>query len=130
MIKYFAIASVILGLQGCSVLGWKMEKVDGVTIIKQERERTRLDIANPSPLKPSTPTWIVITPENQAEVFAKLQEQGTDPVLFGLTDDGYERLSVDTANTRNYIDQLRRILEQYRKYYEPEKKQDAQPTAR
>lgn len=127
--KYFAIIAVILGLQGCSILGWKMEKVDGVTVIKQERERTRLDFPNPTPLKPTPPNWTVITPENQAEVFKKLQEQGTDPVLFGLTDDGYERLSVDTANTRNYIDQLRRTLEEYRKYYEPEKKKDAQSAA-
>jgi hypothetical protein len=127
--KYLAIVIIALGLQGCSILGWKTEKIDGVTIIKQERERTRLDIPNPPPLKPTPPNWIVITPENQAEIFAKLQEQGTDPVLFGLTDDGYERLSIDTANTRNYIDHLRRILEEYRKYYEPEKKQDAQPAA-
>ena len=31
--------------------------------------------------------------ENADEVFKKLQEGGIDPVLFGLTDEGYEALS-------------------------------------
>jgi hypothetical protein len=123
MTKYILIAAIALGLQGCAAFNWGKD-VKGISIVKQERERTPLNLPNPQPLKPTPPQWIVITPENQAQVFESLQKQGIDPVLFGITDDGYERLSVDTANTRNYIDALRRILEEYRRYYEPAKKDE------
>ena len=33
--------------------------------------------------------WIIITSENAEEVFAKLEKEGIDPVLFGLTDKDY-----------------------------------------
>ena len=29
--------------------------------------------------------WVIITSENAEEVFKKLEEQGIDPVLWGLT---------------------------------------------
>lgn len=125
MTKYILIAAMVLSLQGCALFNWNKD-VDGVTVIKQERERVRLNLPNPDPLKPTVPQWIVITPENQSQVFDSLQKQGVDLVLFGITDDGYERLSVDAANTRNYINSLREILEEYRRYYEPAKK-DSQP---
>ena len=34
--------------------------------------------------------FIIITSENAEEVFAKMKENGKDPVLFGLSDDDYE----------------------------------------
>ena len=37
--------------------------------------------------------WIIITSDNAEEVFAKLKENNTDPVLFGLSDEDYELLA-------------------------------------
>jgi hypothetical protein len=60
-----------------------------------------------------------VTSDNAQEVFAKMQEQGKDPVLFGLSDDDYELLSKNFAQIRAYMIQQGLTLEQYREYYEP-----------
>ena len=67
--------------------------------------------------------WIFITSDNQKEVFEKLEAEGIDKVLFGLTDEQYENLAKNNAQLRAYIVELREILNQYREYYEAEKKQ-------
>ena len=63
--------------------------------------------------------WYIITSENAEEMFAKLKEKNVDPVLFGLTDDGYEALSKNFAQIRHYIQKQKLQLETYKKYYEP-----------
>jgi ADP-heptose:LPS heptosyltransferase len=61
---------------------------------------------------------VIITSENAEEVFAKLQEQGKDPVLFGLSDEDYQILAKNFAQVRAYMIEQRLTLDQYRKYYE------------
>ena len=106
-------------LQGCALLGWKA--IEGIEIKKKAVDRTPLNLADPQPLKPTVPQWRVITPENQAQVFAELKSKNIDQVLFALTDDGYEELSVDIAQIRALIAQQRDIIVKYREYYEPKK---------
>ena len=84
-----------------------------------EVERAPLNLPNPETPKLEDINWIIITSENAAEVFAKMQEQGKDPVLFGLSDDDYELLSKNFAQIRAYMIQQGITLEQYREYYEP-----------
>ena len=55
-------------LQGCALMGWKA--IEGIEIKKKAVDRTPLNLADPQPLKPTAPQWRVITPENQAQVFA------------------------------------------------------------
>ena len=74
----------------------------------------------PEPIKMDELNWIIITSENAEEVFAKLKENNTDPVLFGLTDDEYEDLSMNFAQIRNYIIQQNFVLDKYKEYYESE----------
>ena len=66
--------------------------------------------------------WIIITEENQQEVFAKLLEDKKDPVLIGLTDDGYEILSLNYSDIMSYIQQQNAIITAYRNYYEESEK--------
>jgi len=106
-------------LQGCALLGWKA--IEGIEIKKKAVDRTPLNLADPQPLKPTAPQWRVITPENQAQVFAELKSKNIDQVLFALTDDGYEELAVDIAQIRALIAQQRDIIVKYREYYEPKK---------
>lgn len=118
--KNIVIASLLaFTLSGCSVLGWN--RVEPVVVKKEEVARTPLNLPDPQPLKPSVPEWIVITPGNADRVWQELRNNRKDLVLFGLTDDGYEALAVDSAETRNFIAKLRKILEEYRNYYEPKK---------
>ncbi len=73
--------------------------------------------------KPTTPNmeklnWIIITSDNAEEVFAKMKEDGKDPVLFGLSDDDYEILAKNFAQIRAYIIKQGATLDSYKEYYE------------
>lgn len=78
-------------------------------------------IALPDPLSVKPVNWIVITQDNQEAVFSKLKEKNADPVLFGLSDDGYQQLSITVAEMRNMLVQYRQIIVKYQEYYEPSK---------
>ena len=68
--------------------------------------------------------WIVITSKNAEEVFRKLEEKGIDPVLFRLTDKDFELLAKNFARIRNQLKITNDLLDQYKEYYEPEKKEN------
>ena len=68
--------------------------------------------------------FIIITSKNADEVFAKMKEDGKDPVLFGLSDDDYEILAKNFAQIRAFIIQQGMTLEQYKEYYESEEDKD------
>lgn len=114
-VKSLSIVLLIsLILSGCSLFKCKDDlNVNTTPITKQ-----KLNIENPPPLKPSKVQWHVITPENSSDVFSDLAKKKTDLVLFGLTDDGYENLSMNIAEIRKYMIQQNEIIEAYKKYYE------------
>lgn len=51
--------------------------------------------------------FIIITPENAAEVFAKLKD---DKVLFALTIKGYEDIALNLGDIRAYIRQQNKVI--------------------
>ena len=57
-------------------------------------------------------------------MFKKLEEQGIDPVLFGLTDKDFELLAKNFARIRNQLKITNDLLDKYKEYYAPEKKKD------
>jgi|TARA_B100001559_G_scaffold317213_2_gene322023 hypothetical protein len=73
----------------------------------------------PDPVKVQELKWYIINSENAAEVLEKVKAHGDDPVLFGLTDEGYETLTINFAQIRAYIIKQREIIKQYQEYYEP-----------
>ena len=64
--------------------------------------------------------WHIITSANAEEVFKKLEADGIDPVLFGLTDKDFEMLSKNFAKIRNQLMQTNELLDKYKEYYEAE----------
>jgi len=96
--------------------------VKELEVFTKEVERAPLNLESPSAPKMEKLNWIIITSDNADEVFAKLKEDGKDPVLFGLSDDDYEILSKNFAHIRAFIIQQGMTLEQYKKYYEPAEK--------
>ena len=68
--------------------------------------------------------WHIITSENAAEVFAKLEADGIDPVLWGLTDKDFELLAKNFAQIRNKMVETNAILDKYKEYYESETEKD------
>ena len=113
-------------ISGCA--SWSFgtrPEVKEVQIQKKEVERTRLDLPVPPPIKAREMQWFVVTPENIDQVWVKLKEQGTDLVVFALTDDGYQELAMTMAEVRNYIASQRAIIVKYKEYYEPTKTPDS-----
>ena len=80
--------------------------------------RAELKLEKPTPLQLEELQWIIITSENAEEVFKKLEEQGIDPVLFGLTDKDFELLAKNFARIRNQLKITNDLLDKYKEYYE------------
>jgi len=93
--------------------------VKKLSIFKEEVPRAQLNLEKPTPLELEQLQWIIITSENAEEVFKKLEEQGIDPVLWGLTDKDFELLAKNFARIRNQLKITNDLLDQYKEYYEP-----------
>ena len=98
--------------------------VKTLEIFKKEVEREKLNLNKPTPLELENLRWIIITSKNAEEVFKKLEEQGIDPVLFGLTDKDFQLLAKNFARIRNHLKVTNDLLDKYKEYYEPEKKEN------
>jgi len=117
------IASVLVSL----ILITSLTSCSGVKtleIFKTEVEREKLNLNKPTPLELENLKWIIITSKNAEEVFKRLEESGIDPVLWGLTDKDFELLAKNFARIRNQLKITNDLLDKYKEYYEPEKKEN------
>lgn len=105
--------TALSNISGCAT------SVKPIEVVSKPVERTRLDIPNPEPLKARPIKWLVITKDNSVDVFKKMEDLGQDPVVFALTDEGYQQLSMSIAEIRNLISTQRTIINKYKEYYEP-----------
>jgi len=103
-------------LSGCS-------GVKKLTIFKEEVKRQELKLEKPTPLQLEKVRWIIINSKNADEVFAKLEAEGIDPVLFGLTDKDFQLIAKNFAQIRNQLKITNNLLDKYKEYYEPENTQ-------
>ena len=62
--------------------------------------------------------WVVINEENAQEVWERLKKDKKDPVLIGLTDDGYEILAMNMSDIMKLLQQQKAIIAAYKAYYE------------
>lgn len=106
-------------INGCSILPkfWG-DDVKPIEVKEVAVERIKLNIESPKPLQPEKIEWVIITPDNVDKVWKKLKKKNEDLVLFGLTDEGYEKLSINMAEIRNFINTQRIIILKYKDYYE------------
>lgn len=108
-----------IALSGCG--SFFRKPVEPIQVISKPVEKTPLSIENPQPLRLRPVDWIVVTPQNWEEVFKQMQSKDQNLVLFGLTSEGYQTLSVTIAELRNLINTQRIIIQKYKDYYEPAK---------
>ena len=78
----------------------------------------------PTPLQLEKVRWIIINSKNADEVFAKLEAEGIDPVLFGLTDKDFQLIAKNFAQIRNQLKITNDLLDKYKEYYEPQTQSD------
>lgn len=104
---------MLLG-SGCSTL--KPTEIKRVAV-----ERQKLALKPVSPLKMSRVRWIVLTEENQQEIFDAMKRRGKLPVLFAMTNEDYQVMSLNFADIRGYVLLTKGQLEAYKNYYEKNK---------
>ena len=115
---YRIIISIIavLILTGCSI-GEKQLK-----IFKLEEPRQKLELQKPTMPELEKLRWIIITSDNAEEVFQKMEAEGLDPVLFGLSDKDFQLIAKNFAQIRAHLKHTNDLLDQYKEYYEPDDK--------
>ena len=112
LIACVLLSLTLIGLQGCSskpkVIHIKAEPIDPVPLILPKVDRLELEDTK----------FYVITEANWEKIFAQLVKKNYDPVLFGVTDDGYQILSVNNAKVLQMVMQQKAVIEAYEDYYE------------
>ena len=100
--------------------------VKQLSIFKEEVPRAKLNLEKPTPLQMEKIQWHIITSENAEEVFKKLEADGIDQVLWGLTDKDFELLAKNFARIRNQLKITNDLLDKYKEYYEPTEEKNEQ----
>ena len=121
VLRLLILTTTLLFVSGCASIGSFFsgsDPVKPVVIETKAVERTPLNIPEPAPLKTRELKWIVVTPDNIDDVWKKLSDDKTDLVLFAITDDGYEQLSLSMSEIRAFVQQQRSIIVKYKEYYE------------
>ena len=108
----------VLGLLILTMFLTNCSGVKQLSIFKEEVKRQDLNLDKPSPLVLERIKWHIITSENAEEVFAKLEAEGIDPVLFGLTDKDFQLIAKNFAQIRNQLKVTNELLDKYKEYYE------------
>ena len=101
-------------LAGCA---GKPDPVEPIAISRVPLTRPNLLLPSVDRYSPKPVDWIIITPDNADEIFAALNDQGKAVVLFGLSAEGYENISFNTAETLRIIMQQIAIIDGYATYY-------------
>jgi len=113
---------VIVALVGLTLLVGCTTQPQRIEISAKPIDKPNLILPPAQQLRLNEVEWIIINSENAEEVFAQLLEDKKDPMLIGLTDDGYEVLSLNYSDIMAYIQQQNAIIKAYRNYYEESEK--------
>jgi hypothetical protein len=83
-------------------------------------DRPSLMIQVPQPAEQYDFEWVVITKDNAEARFKELEAKGV-VVVFALTPNGYQNLSMGGAELRRYIQQQQSVIAAYKAYYDKPK---------
>ena len=111
VLRSLILSTLVLSLVACG----SIRKIEVTTA---SIERVPLTLSNVDTLELDEVTWIVITPENIDQIFRDLETKNFDIVLFALTDDGYENISVNIAKIKKLVLQQKAVMAAYKRYYE------------
>ena len=113
MIKETLLAGTLaVVLSGCSAtlpkkVDYSAEPVERPLLVLPESEITNMKEVD----------YLVVTEENIDEVWRELEASGKPVVLFALTHEGYEALSLNNAEVIRYLSEQKAILIAYKEYY-------------
>jgi len=110
--------TVFVALLGFALLTGCASQPQRIEISAKPIDKPNLILPPAQELRLKDLEWVIINQENAEEVFAQLLKDKKDPVLIGLTDEGYEILSLNYSDIMAYIQQQNAIIKAYRNYYE------------
>jgi len=110
--------TLVVALLGLTLLVGCTTQPQRIEISAKPIDKPQLILPPVEPLRLKDVEWVIITEENAQEVFEQLLKDRKDPMLIGLTDDGYEILSLNMSDIMKLIAQQRQIIAAYRNYYE------------
>lgn len=110
--RYLALIITIMIVSGCSSMPQRIE------VSAKPVDKPQLILPDAQKLNLRDVEFVLITRENAEEVFAELERSRKDPVLIGLTDDGYETLSLNLSDVMALLQQQRAIIAAYKRYYQ------------
>lgn len=116
---------ILISSTGCSTIGgWFSKEVKPIPVVSKPVEKPPLALIDPEPLNATNKRieWVVITPDNATQTFEKMESSSR--VLFGLTADGYQDISMLMAEIRMFITTQRQMIKKYRDYYEKSSEKD------
>ena len=106
----------VLALTGCAsmpdVITYKSEPVDRPALVLPDTVELELRNAD----------WEIITEENAGALWKELQSSGEPIVIYALTTEGYEALSLNMADVIKLLSQQKAVIEAYKEYYEQTEK--------
>ena len=110
-LRLLILSTLVLSLAACSA-------IRRIEVTTASIERVPLTLSSVDTLELDEVTWIIITPENIDQIFKELEKKNLDIVLFALTDNGYENISVNMAKIKKTILQQKVVIAAYKRYYE------------
>lgn len=110
--------TLIVAILGLALLAGCTSTPRQIEISAKPIEKPKLVLPPAEELRLKDLTWVVINEENYKEVFEKLKKDKKDPVLIGLTDDGYEILAMNMSDIMKLLQQQKAIIAAYQNYYE------------
>lgn len=88
-----------------------------IVIDSQPIERPNLTLPPVDRYNAQDVEWIIVTPENAENVFARLDREGRAVSLFAVTEQGYENLAVNIREALRVIQQQQAVIDSYQEYY-------------
>jgi hypothetical protein len=104
--------TIIAVISGCSSMPTP------ITISAKPIDKPKLVLPQSDQLFQREIEWVVITPDNVEEQFQKIKDSGRSMAIFGVTDEGYQKLALNLSDLRAYLQQQQAILAAYEGYYQ------------
>ena len=109
---------IIVGIIAVALLAGCTSTPRQIEISAKPIEKPKLVLPPADELRLKDLEWVVINEENAKEVWERLKKDKKDPVLIGLTDDGYEILAMNMSDIMKLLQQQKAIIAAYQNYYE------------
>ena len=113
---FIAAGLLVLALAGCSRPD-QTPPVEPIVVQTEPLPRPGLNLPPVDEFRARPVEWMVITRENADEIFDQLEATGQPVVIFGVSENGYENIALNTSESLRVIIQQRAVIEGYERYY-------------